>query len=44
MLDSRMRIGTNLLANLQERIVQTEQGTVVVGSDVPAQTTANAGM
>lgn len=42
MLDSRMRIGTNLLANLQERIVQTEQGTVVVGSDVPAQTTANA--
>ncbi|KAK3103035.1 hypothetical protein FSP39_015933 [Pinctada imbricata] len=35
------RVTSNLLANLQERIVQTDQGNVVVGTSVTPQTSAN---
>lgn len=33
------RTASNLLANLQERIVHTDQGSVIMGGAVPASTT-----
>ncbi|KAL5013414.1 hypothetical protein ScPMuIL_007684 [Solemya velum] len=35
------RPAANLLANLQERLIQTDQGAVVLSSALPAQTSAN---
>ena len=37
--DSGSQRASNLLANLQERIVHTDQGSVVMGGALPASTT-----